>query len=341
MRIRLPLFIRRDLPRKLVAVFFAVLIWLAVEYQLRDFDVLHNVPVNLEYDSSVIAVETEKPYTVDITIRGGKKRLQKLKSSDVKVVADLDERIVLPGLDFYPLRISSDNVSSPPGTRVTHVSPKDVSVPVDRVVEKEDVPVRVRFEGEPADGYKVMKRKISPDSVVLRGPSKILKEIREVTTDKVSLADVTQDLEVPNVRLQVGPGLQSQPVAVTVTMEITKQSGELDYHDLPVHVLRRPDSRLRVANEVSAVSVTIHGPKTTLDTLDGSSIRPFIDLTGITAPVQCRPAVHVWIDGGANVTAEYVHPSVVDVVLVPAEGSRPPEGETPRTPAPLVPAAPE
>ena len=339
MKIRLPPIIRRDLPRKLVAVFFAVLIWLAVEHQLRDFDVLHNVPVTLEFDSNAMSVETEKPYTVDVTIRGGRKRLQKLESSDVKVSARLEA--VPLGYYFYDLRLSTGNVDSPRGTRVTDISPQNIIVPVDRVVEKRNVPVRVRFEGEPADGHKIMKRKISPASVVLRGPSKILEGIREVTTDKVSLTDVTQDLEVPNVRLLVRPELQSLPDAVTVTMEITKQSGELEYHNLPVHVLARPDARLRVANELSAVSVTIHGPKTTLDTLDGSSIRPFIDITGITVPVRCRPAVQVWISGAANVTAEYVHPSVIDVVLEPGEGSRLPERGAPPSPPPLEPARPD
>lgn len=339
MRIRLPLFIQHDLPRKLVAVFFAVLIWLAVEHQLRDFDVLHNVPVTLEFDSNAMSVETERPYTVDITIRGGRKRLQKLESSDVKVVARLDA--VPRGYYFYDLRISPANVLSPPGTRVTDVVPQHIIVPVDRVVEKRNVPVRVRFEGEPADGYKIMKRKISPASVVLRGPSKILEGVREVATDKVLLTDVAQDLEAPSVRLLVGPGLQSLPDAVNVVVEISKQSGELDYHNLPVQVLTRPDSRLRVANEVSSVSVTIHGPKTTLDALDRSSIRPFIDITSITAPAQCRPAVQVWISGAANVTAEYVHPSVVDVVLAPENGSRPAEEKTPLIPAPLEPVRPE
>ena len=74
MKLRIPGFFRKDLPRKVVAVFFAALIWFAVRSQIQDTATFHSIPIDLQYKPGDITIE-DRVLTVDITLRGSTKRL--------------------------------------------------------------------------------------------------------------------------------------------------------------------------------------------------------------------------------------------------------------------------
>jgi len=345
MKLRLPNFFQEDLPRKFVALFFAILIWFAVDNQLHDFAILHNVPVLLRYDRSAIIVENVA-MTVDVTIRGSRKRLQRISSTDLKVRATVPP--VPPGIYFYDLRISSGDVMAPPGIRVTELAPDRQQIQVDRIVAKRNVPIRVRFEGNLREGYKRTRFSALPSAVDVSGPSRILKDVHELVTEPVVLDEsIAQDFEV-DVKLVPIPNVQTNS-DVHVVVEIARHSSQQAYRDLTMNILCRANARLTLSEAPPPVSVTLYGPKDTLDALDKLSIRPFVDTTAITGPGRYRRPVQVWIDGAANVTAEYVHPSIVEIVLVPQDNAAsplaPPPGEGKRPgvkpPSPNPPAGAE
>jgi YbbR domain-containing protein len=310
--------LRADLPRKVVAFFFAVSIWLAIDNQLHDSTVLHNVPVMLRYDRGAVVLENDT-IGVDITLRGSRKRLLELKTGDIQV------RVAVPtvpvGHFFYDLRISPNNVLTPPGVRVSDIAPNQQQLQVDRIVTKGAVPIRVRFDGQLREGYKKARVSVFPAAVDVRGPSRILKDLNELVTEPVLLDDsLTQDFEM-DVKVALVPNLRASTDAVHIAIEIARQSSQQAFRDLPTNALASPDSPLVLEEPLPKVSVTLHGPKLTLDSLDSLSIRPFVDITSITSPGRYRRPVQVWIDGAANVSAEYVHPSVVEVALKAMPGS--------------------
>jgi len=331
MRFRVPSVLSQDYPRKLAALFFAVLIWVAVQRQLHDFETFHGVPVILKYDSNVLWVDETQPVRVDITLRGSRKRLQSTASPDLKVV--VAAKPVPRGWYFEDLRILPESIRSPLGTRVSEVTPNKITLAVDSIVEKAAVPVIAKFEGTPREGYSVGQQTLSHPTVDLRGPSKILDGIREVETAKVSLEGAIQDFQVDDVRLErISPHVKAHPDRVTVKVAIVKVSAEQVYSGLDVHVLARTGARLRVQGALPKVSVTLRGPRATLDALDNQSIRPFVDILSISNPGEYRRAVRVWIDGAAGVIPEYVSPSVLDVIVT--ESDRPAGTVLPIEPAP-------
>ena len=319
MKIRIPAFFRHDLLRKLIALFFAGLIWLAVGSQLQESSIFHNVPVMLNYDPSAILVENVVP-TVDVTLRGSSKRLQAVKASDIKVMAEIDIPSFAMPVYFYELRFSPENVKSPPGAHVIDISPSQQQIQIDRIVSKHNVPIRVRFSGQLAEGYKKTRCSPFPSAIDVRGPSRILKDIREFVTEPVVLDEnVIQDFEV-DIKLVQIPKVQAN-TDVHVSIEIARHSSQQAYNGLVMNVLSRYDSALQLSRDAPRVSVTLHGPKVTLDALDNLSIRPFVDITAITSPGRYRRPVQVWVDGAANVTAEYVDPSIVEIVLLDRNNS--------------------
>ena len=327
MEVRVPRALREDLPRKFVAAFFALLIWSTVRRYMSDFVILTDVPVRLKYDRGALVTESIV-LTVDLTLLGARKRLLRVKSSDVEVSAEIPSSIP-PGYYFYDVRLSPDNVTTPPGTRVSDIAPAQHRVQLDRIVEKRNVPIRrMAFEGTLAEGYRPKIVSVLPAAVILRGPSRLLKDIREVAAEPVVLDEtIRQDFQL-DVKLLAGPEIHTQS-HVRVNVAVTRYSSERPYKDLSLNVLKRVGSPLRLREPPPTISVTLQGPKGTLGTLDDLSIRPFVDITAITSPGTYRRPVQVWIDGAADVTAGYVYPSVVELVL--AHGSAASE-ETPAAP---------
>ena len=177
-------------------------------------------------------------------------------------------------------------------------------------------------------------------AVDVRGPSRILKDLNELTTEPVALDEtLTQDFEM-DVKVGLVPNVRASTDTAHVAIEIARQSSQQAFRDLPTNALTSPDSPLVLEEPLPKVSVTLHGPKLTLDALDSLSIRPFVDITSITSPGRYRRPVQVWIDGAANVSAEYVHPSVVEVALRAIPKPPVPAPAPPTAPATTPPAKP-
>jgi YbbR domain-containing protein len=328
MKLRVPRIIRHDLPRKLVALFFALVIWLAVSAQLSQTMALHNVPVTLEHDADTI-IEGDVP-TVSVTVRGSPRSLELLNSTDIRLSARID--LVTPGVYFTTVTISPRNVThTPPGVRVVDIDREKIQVKVDRIETKRNVPVTVRFEGDLRESFRRTRRAVVPASVDLRGPHRLLKEIEEVVTEPVLLDEtVVQDFE-QDAKLTTIPGVEPSTNVVHVTVYVARTSSSTAYQNLPMAVLAPPNLGLATTGELPGITVTIHGPQLALEKLSPQQIHPFVDLTAVKTAGQHTIPVQVWIDGDSELAVRLVHPATVPLVLVkqPAQ-----------TPAPKEPAAP-
>ena len=314
MKFKLPIpgFIRRDFLRKLVAFFFAVLIWKAVDVQLHEFETIGNVPVRINYEAGKMVVE-DRVITADVTVRGSRRRLQKLQVTDLSIQADVP--VVEEGVRNYELRLSPGDVSTPPGVRVQSISPSRIQIPVDRIVAR-DVPVRVNDQGELSPGYRVQERKVVPSNVTVIAPSKIANDITRISTQTILLRDnLTHDFNQDNVALEIPANVRVSPRTVHVAYSIARHTGQKNLNDIPIRVLFDRDSQIRPKQELPKVSVTARGTKTELEKLQSHMIRAFVDLSTITSPGNYQRPVNTWIENPA-ITIEYVHPETVEVELV-------------------------
>lgn len=335
MKNRLKALFTKDLPRKFLAIFLAALIWYAIEEQLRDITTLHNVPVKLLYDRSQLMIMDSSALTVDVVLRGTHRALSRVASGDIVLEAAMPSDIPV-GIYFYDLPITEDNVVKlPPGIAVDTIRPSQAQIQVDRIVSKHNVPIRVRFAGSLREGYRKNRVAVTPPAVDVRGPSKVVDDLKEILTDRIVLDDtVGLDFEMEVDLIDV-PRVNF-PETAHVVVEITKYAAQQAYHDLPLNVLSPANCPLRLAEPLPNVSVTLHGPKLILESLDYLSIRSFVDISRIAAPGRYRRPVNAWVEGAAGLKAEYVNPSVVDVVLVDpkkADGDSPQDRDAVEPPA--------
>ncbi len=326
MIIRIPGFIRVDVWRKATAFFFAVLLWFYVEGQLRDVETFHDVAVTLTYNPTMVQPGKDT-VTVNIDLRGARRVLQRVRSSDLKVTAPIPA--VQKGVDVYDLHLSPDNVTVPPGTRVSALDPAHQLIPVDRVDSKPGVPVRVRYSGKLRDGYHISKCTVVPSQLDIRGPGKLLPDVQELLTEPVPLDEsLVQGFEM-DVKLVSISRVVMNTDTVHVQVEIAKQTVQQTYKDLPVYVMGNASNALAAMEPLAPVTVTLQGAQSLLESIDAFAIRPFVDISVVTAPGRYRRPVHVWVSGLAAVTVESVTPSILELDVIETAGAVGVEGPGP------------
>ena len=334
MRFRLPGIITHDFLRKAVALVFAILIWVSVSGDLRDQDiVLRNVPVTAKYDPNVVVLR-ESSRTVDVSLRGSRRRLDGISSQAVQIVVQIPSDIH-EGVYFYGVGISPKiNVKrKPPGVEVISITPDHLELRIDRLVSKPGVPVKVEFAGELKNGYGVIRAQAVPDAVALKGPHRDLLDIATVRTEPVVLDDtIVQDFSV-SARLVALPGVVQTPESVRVDLAVGRHSIPRTLHGVPLAVLVDPEAGLQVSGALPQVSVTLRGSKAALDNVTELSVSPFVDLSAITSPGRYRRQVNLWLGRTADVVAESTTPASVEITLVavgtPATPGGSPEGALP------------
>src|SRR5208283_6137841 len=91
-------------------------------------------------------------------------------------------------------KINPTMFNVPRQTTVTSVSPSEVILDVDRVVQR-DVPVHLDLDGKPAAGYEVAGVEAKPSSVMAIGPSRYVNTLAQITTEPVDIRGANADLE--------------------------------------------------------------------------------------------------------------------------------------------------
>jgi hypothetical protein len=163
----------------------------------------------------------------------------------------------------------------------------------------------------------------------VRGPSRILAEIRELVTDPVPLDEMTVQGFEMEVKLVPIARVFTNVDSIHVLIEITKQTVQQTYRDLPVFVMTNPAAALTVGDPLPAVTVMLQGPQAALESVDSFSLRPFVDVSSVSVPGRYRRPVQVWLGGVAGVAVQSIQPSILDVTLAGDHGASAAGGTVP------------
>ena len=194
------------LPLKVAAVFFALVLWLAVSAE-EPTEEWVDVRVALVHDSSVSLVDSLPPVQALVVGRG--RDLLKLYTTlpvlRRVIDADTSTRITLS------LRPGDVDLPSNVDARVRDVRPSAMSLRV-RITESRRVPIRSAIELAPDSGLRVVgPPNVEPDSVEVRGPREAVRKLGAVYTERrqIEVHDTVTDVLVPvdtaGLRMRVSP----------------------------------------------------------------------------------------------------------------------------------------
>jgi len=167
---------------RVLALVLAVSIWAMVASE-PELSMFATVP--LEYRNLPDDLEMSSPpsETVTLELRGPSAELRGLGDSRSPAVV-LDMSDALPGTRTF--RIEDQSVRLARGVRLVRAIPSEVRFDFDRRLTRR-IPVKVRFADAP-DGYKVTDYSVTPDQMMIVGPSRHVERVASALTDPVAVS---------------------------------------------------------------------------------------------------------------------------------------------------------
>jgi YbbR domain-containing protein len=170
---QIKVFFTKDWPGKLASLIIATILWFVISLSQST---VTNYPGQLKINftnlkDGLIAISNDD--YVQIKINTKPVNLRDVKESDFKIQIDLDSL----GEGTYEKNISV--VSSNSNVQIVSVTPQKTTVRIEKKISK-TVPVRVRLDGQVAEGLIASDAKTDPPEVAISGPESIINSITEV-----------------------------------------------------------------------------------------------------------------------------------------------------------------
>jgi YbbR domain-containing protein len=169
-------------PIKLASLLLAVSLWFYVTSKGKT-EMSLTVPLELRNIPAGMAVVGDVPGTVEARFQGQERALRDIASGK-KVVGAVDLSLGKEGENL--IRISPDDIRKPSGVIVTHLSPYEITVKLDRIVRKTIRLIPV-LSGTPAGGYRLGSVTVSPPRITLEGPSRSVGKLTSLQTMPIDI----------------------------------------------------------------------------------------------------------------------------------------------------------
>lgn len=164
-----------------LSLFIAVLIWFFVVSQLNpDMDArFKSIDVQItdieQLTANGLAIVSGGNETADVKVRGKRDKIVLLEADSFKISASVAS-ITVPGTYNLSYNIEVPDVS------IVAKTPSQISVVIDHISSK-TVPASIKFNGKLPDGFVMHDYTLSPDAVIVKGPSSHLDQIDQVVVN--------------------------------------------------------------------------------------------------------------------------------------------------------------
>jgi len=295
---------------KILALLAAVVSWLAIQETISFEVVLPDIPLEIRVAEGW-AVLHQSEHAVRVTFKGSQDDIGQMDPKQIKAIVDLrTNSIVGSGEIVVPLSA----IKAPRNVRPIRVEPSWVQVSLDREQEKK-VPVQSRAVGKPFAG-EVEALICDPAVVTLRGPAQQLQQTEWVYTESV---DVEGRVESFTKRCRVLMPSDTwtpviEPPEVQVNVMISERTETVEWDNVPVSVIVKPQALWTVEVLPPKVRVVLTGSPETLEDLQAVAPKAFVECLELDSSLTYDLPVQVFLPLGKAVSA-VVEPHTVRVVV--------------------------
>ncbi len=190
----------------LFSVIFITGVWFSVSRGGDTLVTFDSPLVYLDRDPSMEIVQTSVN-SVSLELEGSGALMKSIKPDQVQVKLNLSKSKAGPNR----FTITRETISLPPGIVLKSVSPTEVEVVLDILIEKE-LPVQIDWGGRLPDHFILTEAKVEPETVTVIGGKRILENISTLYTEKVPLDNldvkgtIPVNLALTPASLKIAPG---------------------------------------------------------------------------------------------------------------------------------------
>ncbi len=295
---------------KVLALFMTAVLWLSVASRWSQMT-LNPVPIEFVNQSPELSLSKYDTLSAKVYLRGPKDVVDTLRSSELAVIADLQN--VEPGVRVIPLKVDSDRLPPSIDAQNIEISPRSVRVTLERLVEAELV-VQPRFEGEVPQGYEIYSWNITPASIKVTAAASHIKDISNVLTETVNLAGKTapfSELVAVDTGSQFVSTTEDSP-KVMLTVNIGETRKERVFDKLPVNLINAPVNAQPTAR---FIKVTVTGAKQIIEALTPDELDVVADYASRDVKTgEVKPEVR-FLTGSDKLAVKLLEPGSIKIKM--------------------------
>ncbi|MFZ9595863.1 MAG: YbbR-like domain-containing protein [Bdellovibrionia bacterium] len=261
--------VSKNLGTKIISVAIAMVLW-GVVLGSRNVEVTKEIPLEILTSPDIVA-SNEIPDKIAFRLSGPKAFLRSILDRREEPI-----RVNLVGNKptLVTYRFFSDNIRLPIGVKVLSINPISILVKLESLKRRE-IPVRVELQGNPPEGYRLVKVQVKPELVRIKGPESKVDGLSQIPTLPIDLSELKSSVE-KDVALDLSRfGVQLDGELPRVQVEVAPQSATFRIKHVDIRVLSLYRSRI----EEKSVSVFVKASSTDLTQIDRKEIYAVVDLS--------------------------------------------------------------
>lgn len=265
---------------KAICLVFAVVIYIFHQVTMLETKSI-TVPLTVE-SSGLMIPFSELPKYVKISVRTTAENIPSVYSSGFKACINVDH-FTEAGIYQVPVEVLvSENMSLIEPLEYS-VKPEVLKVELDEKSVKY-VPIEAAISGEVEHGYSVKDISITPSTVKVVGPSKILEKTKSIYTKKIILSGAeksfSKEVRLDNVNDLIVP-YPEEDFKVAITVVPSDSSKEFKSI---VPVVKNLNPNLEIITQIPAISLQLDGALLVLENYNLLPEDVFVNLKDIDKP---------------------------------------------------------
>ncbi len=213
------LWLKENTKEKVIAIFLACALWIIFGYQKESIYKDFNVPVEYINVPSEWFIEEPKIKEAKLMLAGPSQAFQLLNTEALKISISLSQ--IQEGKQ--DIILTKEMIKTPSNINVVGIKPSRISVNASKFV-RVSVPIEVVTENQTVPGVIVQKITVTPSSVKLLVPSRLLRNNVKIRTAPIDLQSLTETTTLKP-KLVVPPEVQfegKREPSVTVVIKIKR-----------------------------------------------------------------------------------------------------------------------
>ena len=262
---------------KLIALIFALLLWFHVKSE-REYVIEASIPLRVAGYPDYLSLTEPPPESLTVRLMGKGKVLLPLTPTRLKAEVVLNQ--AEKGVGSY--RLSQKDIQIPENYDITVIgiyNPHILTYELDSLKTRE-VRVSPVFSGKLPTGYvHTGDLDVYPPLVSLRGPAKVIRSRRQVSSGAIALESRTNSFTVDVAVRNDHPFIQVDPETVTVTYSIERII-EKNVEGLAVTPFAAPRNIVYTV-EPERIDLVVKGAESLVSGLDVEKVEVKINLRGL------------------------------------------------------------